>query len=47
MLDLLTEPDDPCECELPGAYHCGVPGILVWLEQGLIAAGVESDTESV
>lgn len=38
------EADDPrCDCELPGFYHCGVPGILAHFVKGRLApgAGVE------
>ncbi len=30
----LPMPLVPCECELPGYFHCGVPGILAHLEIG-------------
>ncbi len=35
--------DQPCECEKPGFFHCGVPGILAHIENGRLApgAGVE------
>src|SRR5690606_39269897 len=32
--------DQPrCECEAPGHFYCGVPGILAHLENGRLAAG--------
>ena len=27
----------PCDCELPGSFHTGVPGILAAMENGLVA----------
>ncbi len=38
---LLDETDQPCECELPGHFCCGVPGILAHLESGQLAAGTK------
>jgi len=35
----IPEPLEPCECELPGYFHCGVPGILAHLEHGRIVPG--------
>ncbi len=37
------EPDNPscCECELPGYFCSGVPGILAHLENGRLADGAE------
>lgn len=32
---------DPCECELPGQFCCGVPGILVHVEEGNATANVK------
>jgi hypothetical protein len=26
-----------CDCELPGPFSCGVPGVLAWLENGRVA----------
>jgi hypothetical protein len=37
MPDVFIEPDERYECELPGAYHTRIPGILAWLEQGHVA----------
>lgn len=34
----LWEPE-PCECEQPGYFHCGVPGILAHLEGGKLEPG--------
>ncbi len=36
-------PDQPCECDKPGYFHCGIPGILAHFENGRLApgAGVE------
>ena len=34
---LLDETDQPCECELPGHFCCGVPGILAHLENDRLA----------
>lgn len=28
-----------CECEYPGYFNCGVPGILAWLENGRLIPG--------
>lgn len=30
---------DPCECELPGSFNCGVPGVLACIEHGKVVAG--------
>lgn len=38
---LLDETGRPCECELPGHFCCGVPGILAHLENGQLAPGAE------
>ena len=42
-IDLLCERlncgGDRCDCELPGFYHSGVPGILARMENGRLAAG--------
>ena len=27
-----------CECEMPGPYYCGVPGILALVHDGKVAA---------
>ena len=35
---LLDETDQPCECELPGHFCSGLPGILAHLENGQLAA---------
>ncbi len=35
---LLDETHQPCECELPGPFCCGVPGILARMENGRVAA---------
>ena len=31
--------DPPCDCELPGFFHCGIPGILAHFENGRLAPG--------
>jgi hypothetical protein len=31
--------DSRCECELPGYFHSGVPGIIAHVENGRLAAG--------
>lgn len=36
-----TLPPSPCDCELPGVFNSGVPGILARLEDGRIAREVE------
>jgi hypothetical protein len=28
---------EPCDCELPGYFHTGVPGVLAAMEDGLVA----------
>ena len=28
---------EPCDCELPGYFHTGVPGILAAMEDGRVA----------
>ena len=38
----LPEPDEeqePCDCEAPGFFHAGVPGILAHLREGRVAPG--------
>lgn len=36
----MSEDDaQPCDCELPGYFYCGVPGILARLEQGRLVLG--------
>ena len=30
---------EPCDCEYPGAFHTGVPGILAAMEPGRLASG--------
>ena len=44
-IDCLEEepPDDGgrCECELPGYFHCGVPGNLARVEHGKLVPGAE------
>lgn len=37
LCDLLNEADTRCDCELPGTFCSGVPGILAHLEQGRLA----------
>lgn len=37
----MTTEDEPCECELPGYFYSGVPGILARVEQGRLAAGAK------
>jgi len=31
------DPLVPCECELPGYFHCGIPGIIAHLDNGRLA----------
>ena len=31
--------DEPCECELPGFFYSGVPGILARIEAGRLVTG--------
>ena len=39
-LNLGPEEDDGrCDCERPGFYACGVPGVLAHLENGRVAPG--------
>jgi len=38
MLD--TEPE-LCECEKPGYFYSGVPGIIAHMDSGRLAAGAE------
>ena len=38
----LPEPEEdqePCDCEAPGFFHAGVPGILAHLQEGRVAPG--------
>lgn len=38
----VTDDDDlRCECELPGFFCCGIPGILAHLERGRVAQGAK------
>ena len=37
LCHLLNEADTRCDCELPGTFCSGVPGILAHLEQGRLA----------
>lgn len=32
------EPATPCDCEQPGYFHCGVPGVLAHVEDGRVMA---------
>ena len=32
-------PDEPCECEKPGYYFCGVPGVLAHFVNDRLAPG--------
>ena len=34
-----ADASQPCECELPGYFTSGVPGILARVEQGRLVAG--------
>ena len=34
-------PDDVCECELPGYFSSGVPGIIARIESGRLAPGAK------
>jgi len=41
-----TDPESesqPCECELPGIFCCGVPGILAHFRDGRLAAGCQAE----
>ena len=38
-IPLPAEGDEACDCEAPGFFHAGVPGILAHLEQGRVAPG--------
>jgi hypothetical protein len=31
--------DQTCDCELPGFFHCGIPGIIAQIENGRLAPG--------
>ena len=33
--------DEPCACELPGAFYSGVPGILARIENARLALGAK------
>ena len=33
------EAGEPCECELPGFFYSGVPGILARIEEGRLVTG--------
>jgi len=37
LCDRLNEPDIRCDCELPGMFCSGVPGVLAHMEQGRLA----------
>lgn len=37
LCDLLNEADTRCDCELPGTFCSGIPGILARMEQGRLA----------
>ena len=37
LCDRLNDSDSPCECERPGAFCSGVPGVLARMEQGRLA----------
>ena len=37
LCDRLNDSDSPCECELPGVFCSGVPGVLARMEQGRLA----------
>ncbi len=34
-----AEDDEPCDCETPGFFYAGVPGILAHLQEGRVAPG--------
>ena len=40
-LRLTSEPSEGCDCELPGPFHSGVPGILARIEDGRLAPDSE------
>ncbi len=35
----MPRPREPCECEQPGMFHSGVPGVLVAMKDGRIVPG--------
>lgn len=35
----MTHSRDPCECEQPGHFHSGVPGVIAHMDNGRLAAG--------
>ena len=37
LCDRLNDSDTPCDCERPGAFCSGVPGVLARMEQGRLA----------
>ena len=39
LCDYLNEAQQPCECEAPGSFTSGVPGIIARMENGKLAAG--------
>jgi hypothetical protein len=40
---LLDSGDSPCECEKPGLFCSGVPGILAHMEDGRLAPGAKAE----
>ena len=37
LCDLLNDSDSPCDCERPGEFCSGVPGVIARMEQGRLA----------
>lgn len=35
----MPHPREPCDCEYPGTFHTGVPGIIAAMEDGRLALG--------
>jgi len=35
----MPHPREPCDCELPGAFYTGVPGIIAAMENGRLVPG--------
>jgi len=35
----MPHPREPCECERPGYFHSGVPGVIAHMEDGRLAPG--------
>ena len=37
LCDRLNDSDTPCDCERPGAFCSGIPGVIARMEQGRLA----------